>query len=142
MTIARTRIDIAPFQPADRGGWEPLARGYKEFYKTPTTDAEYEAAWQRLMDPFVSRWPQLLTEILGPLRPPRHPFLLGAFGMAAILPATGLARLAFRGQQARALFMGIAGHATLPLTRPPASAAGLLLAAVVFYVGLEGERAR
>jgi GNAT superfamily N-acetyltransferase len=40
---------IAPLRPEDRAAWEPLARGYKEFYKTPTTDAEYEAAWQRLM---------------------------------------------------------------------------------------------
>jgi len=43
------RVKIAPLKPEDRAGWEPLARGYKEFYKTPTTDAEYEAAWQRLM---------------------------------------------------------------------------------------------
>ena len=26
-----------------------LARGYKEFYATPTTDEEYEAAWRRLL---------------------------------------------------------------------------------------------
>lgn len=26
-----------------------LARGYKEFYKTPTADVEYETAWRRLM---------------------------------------------------------------------------------------------
>ena len=42
-------MKIAPLRPEDRAGWEPLARGYKEFYQTPTTDAEYEAAWQRLM---------------------------------------------------------------------------------------------
>jgi GNAT superfamily N-acetyltransferase len=42
-------IRIALLKPEDRAAWEPLARGYKEFYNTPTTDAEYEAAWQRLM---------------------------------------------------------------------------------------------
>ena len=33
----------------DREPWEVLARGYKEFYATPTTDAEYSAAWERLL---------------------------------------------------------------------------------------------
>lgn len=40
---------IKPLKPADRAAWEMLARGYKEFYKTPATDAEYETAWRRLM---------------------------------------------------------------------------------------------
>lgn len=38
-----------PLRPADREQWEVLARGYKEFYATPTTGAEYSAAWQRLL---------------------------------------------------------------------------------------------
>ena len=42
-------IRIRTLQPEDRAAWEILARGYKEFYKTPTTDAEYETAWQRLL---------------------------------------------------------------------------------------------
>jgi phytoene dehydrogenase-like protein len=84
-------------------------------------------AWQRLMDPFVARWPQLLSETLGPLHLPRRPFLLGAFGIVGLLPATVLARLAFRGPQARAIFAGIAGHATQPLTSPPSAAFGLML---------------
>jgi GNAT superfamily N-acetyltransferase len=41
-------IDIGPLRPADRAAWEELARGYKAFYRTPTTDAEYEATWQQL----------------------------------------------------------------------------------------------
>jgi phytoene dehydrogenase-like protein len=85
------------------------------------------AAWGRLMGPFVSRWKELLSDALGPLRPPRHPLLLARFGMLAFLPATVLTRLAFRGERARALFAGIAGHATLPLTQPPSAAFGLML---------------
>ena len=42
-------IRIAPLKPADREPWEVLARGYKAFYRTPTTDSEYETAWRRLM---------------------------------------------------------------------------------------------
>ena len=43
------RLAIAPLEPSDRAAWEPLARGYKEFYRTPTTDAEYDAAWARIL---------------------------------------------------------------------------------------------
>ena len=42
-------MTILPLRPADRAPWELLARGYKAFYATPTTDAEYATAWQRLL---------------------------------------------------------------------------------------------
>jgi GNAT superfamily N-acetyltransferase len=42
-------VRIEPLQSADRAAWEMLARGYKAFYKTPTRDAEYDTAWQRLL---------------------------------------------------------------------------------------------
>lgn len=42
-------IEIRSLQPTDRDRWELLARGYKYFYQTPTTDAEYEKTWQRLL---------------------------------------------------------------------------------------------
>ena len=40
---------VAPLSAADRPHWETLARGYKDFYNTPTSDAEFETAWQRLL---------------------------------------------------------------------------------------------
>ena len=42
-------VRIEPLKPEDRAAWEVLARGYKAFYNTPTTDAEYDAAWRRLL---------------------------------------------------------------------------------------------
>jgi GNAT superfamily N-acetyltransferase len=42
-------IRIQEFQPEDRAAWEVLARGYKDFYNTPTSDAEYDTAWKRLL---------------------------------------------------------------------------------------------
>jgi GNAT superfamily N-acetyltransferase len=42
-------IVITPLNSSDRMRWEVLARGYKSFYETPTTDEEYQQAWQRLM---------------------------------------------------------------------------------------------
>src|SRR5581483_4697092 len=93
------------------------------------------AAWRRLMDPFVARWQQLFADALGPLKPPRHPLLLARFGMLALLPTTWLTRAAFRRPPARALFAGLAGHATLSLRRPPSAAFGLMLAIPGHAVG-------
>lgn len=42
-------LTIAPLQPHDRAAWEELARGYKAFYETPTSDAAYDVAWHRLL---------------------------------------------------------------------------------------------
>lgn len=42
-------VEISRLQPADREAWEVLARGYKEFYKTPEPDEAYAAAWVRLL---------------------------------------------------------------------------------------------
>ena len=42
-------VAIAALRATDREAWQPLARGYKEFYKTPTTEAEYDAAWSRIL---------------------------------------------------------------------------------------------
>jgi GNAT superfamily N-acetyltransferase len=43
-------IDIGLLEPSDRGAWEELARGYKEFYQTPTSAEQYETVWRQLMD--------------------------------------------------------------------------------------------
>jgi GNAT superfamily N-acetyltransferase len=40
---------IAVLGPADHQRWLELARGYKAFYNTRVSDAEYERAWQRLL---------------------------------------------------------------------------------------------
>lgn len=42
-------LRIAPLAPEDRLPWEALARGYKTFYETEATPAEYETSWQRLL---------------------------------------------------------------------------------------------
>lgn len=42
-------MTILPLRPADREQWEVLARGYKTFYATPTTAAEFSIAWERLL---------------------------------------------------------------------------------------------
>jgi GNAT superfamily N-acetyltransferase len=41
-------IEVAPLADGDRLAWGRLAAGYKAFYNTPTSQAEYDAAWGRL----------------------------------------------------------------------------------------------
>lgn len=43
-------IEIGPLRPEDRPIWEALARGYKAFYQTPTSDDGYERTWRQLLD--------------------------------------------------------------------------------------------
>ncbi len=92
-------------------------------------------SYRRLMEPFVAGWQGLLDDLLGPLRPPHHPFLMARFGLAGLLPAVALARLAFRGERARAVFAGMASHAMMPLTGPATASFGLVLGLVAHAVG-------
>lgn len=41
-------ITVDRLRPEDRAAWGDLAAGYKAFYNTPTTEAEYDEAWRRL----------------------------------------------------------------------------------------------
>jgi phytoene dehydrogenase-like protein len=93
-------------------------------------------AYRRLVGPLVARWSGITEDLLGPPPiPPHHPFALAWFGLEAILPATSLARLWFRGERARALFAGMAAHSILPLERPGSAAYGLILAMAGHAVG-------
>ena len=49
MNAAPRDLTIAPLSPEDRGEWGLLARGYKAFYRTEVTPAEYDEAWRRLI---------------------------------------------------------------------------------------------
>lgn len=42
-------LDVGLLRPEDRAAWEVLARGYKEFYRTPVPDEGYETTWRRLL---------------------------------------------------------------------------------------------
>jgi len=92
-------------------------------------------AYRRLMGPLVDGWQALLGDLLGPLQFPSHPLLMARFGLTALLPAATLARTVFRGERARAVFGGMAAHATLPLTSPATAAFGLMLGMVAHAVG-------
>ncbi len=88
------------------------------------------AAYRRLFTPLVRDWDQLVPEILAPaIHFPSSPIAMARFGLPALLPATRLARTAFDGVRARALFAGMAAHSIVPLDKPGTSAIGLVMAA-------------
>lgn len=84
-------------------------------------------SYRLLFTDLVAHQRAILGDFLGPLRLPRAPLWAGLFGLRAIFPAAGLARLAFRGEAARAAFAGMAAHSTLPLEWSPTAAIGLVL---------------
>ncbi|HSJ91744.1 MAG TPA: NAD(P)/FAD-dependent oxidoreductase [Ilumatobacter sp.] len=83
--------------------------------------------WRRVFGPMVTHFDDLLAEATQPiLRIPRRPLLMARFGAGAVLPATTFAR-AFRTEQAKALWAGVASHACYRLDRPMTSAVGSML---------------
>lgn len=124
--------------PLDDGTAVILSRSLEETAGTLDEDGR---AYRHLLGPFVSHWPQLEPALLGPLlRLPRSPLTVARFGLSGIRPAARLARHAFEGERARALFAGLAAHSILPLERAGSAAFGLILAAVGHAVGWPSPR--
>ena len=96
---------------------------------------EDASRYRKLMGPLARSSDALLEDILAPLGLPRHPAALARFAALAPLPASALARVAFRGARARALFGGLAAHSMLPLERSPSAAFGLVLGLLGHAVG-------
>jgi phytoene dehydrogenase-like protein len=113
--------------PLDDGTAAVLHRSLDATSDTLGADAD---AYRKLMTPLVGNLEALLPDLLGPLPlPPRQPLKLARFGFRAIWPARQLARRWFKGEQARALFAGLAAHSILPLDQPLSAAFGLMLGA-------------
>ncbi|MEO8107142.1 MAG: NAD(P)/FAD-dependent oxidoreductase [Actinomycetes bacterium] len=94
------------------------------------------AAWSRTVGSVGRRWSPVADGVLEPLAvPPRAPFTTGLFGAAGLWPSTWFTRTVFRDEPARALFGGLAAHATLDLAAPLTSAVGLLLGGLAHGVG-------
>lgn len=125
--------EVACAHPFDDGTAALLLRSARETGRTLGRDA---AAWPRLFEPLVRDFGALAAELLGPvLHVPRRPATLARFGARALLPARRLAELSFREARGRALFAGLAAHASHPLEKAPTGAFGLLLGASAHAVG-------
>jgi phytoene dehydrogenase-like protein len=85
-------------------------------------------AYRRIVEPLVGDADRLFAEILRPpLRPPRHPLVLGRFGLNGVLPATMLHRR-LPGERAGGLLAGLAAHSMIRLSQPLTGAVGLMFA--------------
>ena len=118
--------------PLDDGSAVVLERSLEATSAALGGDA---TAYRRLMGPLVKHWDKLELELLGPLKLPRHPLVLGRFGLHGIRSARALAESLFRGERARALFAGMAAHSMLPLGQSLTAAFGLVLGGVGHAVG-------
>lgn len=126
-----TEIEMA--HPFDDGSAALLFRSIEATGETlDPGDARRYAA---LMRPFAERWDALAQEILGPFGIPRNPFLLGGFGIPALMPAKVLAETWFKGPKARAFFAGMAAHSFLPLETVASASFGLVLGILGHAVG-------
>jgi phytoene dehydrogenase-like protein len=119
-----------PFEDA------PAALLERDFDATAATLGPADGdAWRRLFEPLARQWDELASDALGPLGIPAHPVILARFGLRALRSSQSFGRGAFRQEPARALFAGIAGHASVPLRRLSTAAFGLMLGAAAHVVG-------
>ncbi len=99
-------------------------------------DVHDARAWRRLFGPLTRDAGVLSHELLRPvIHVPRHPLALARFGLPALRSTQGLARSRFRGEEARALFAGLAAHSMLALDRPLSASFGLVLGTIAHAVG-------
>ena len=84
-------------------------------------------AWRRTYGPLVRAADGLVPELMGPVvHLPRHPLALARFGLPGLRSATGFGRATFAGEEARALFAGLAAHSMVALDRPLTASFGLV----------------
>ena len=90
----------------------------------PEDDFMWRAMFaSRLRDPG-----SFFSDVLEPIRFPRHPFRMAAFGMTALQSAERVARTWFRTDAARAVFAGCAAHSSMRLDRAATASFGMVLA--------------
>jgi phytoene dehydrogenase-like protein len=111
--------------PLDDG---PAVMLYRSLERTMAGLGADGSRYAKLVGPFLARPHDLLADVMAPLGIPKHPIGMLQFGVRAIFSANRLARILFRGERARALLAGCAGHAVLPLSQPLTAALGLLFA--------------
>ena len=117
-----SRVPLA--HPFDDGTAAILTRELSETAAALRGDGP---AWEQLLGPFVDHHETLFSEILRPIRVPRHPWLMARFGLLGLRSCEALVNR-FDGSAARALFAGNAAHSFLPLDAPGTASFGLVLA--------------
>jgi phytoene dehydrogenase-like protein len=119
--------------PLDDGTAVLLHRSVEETAASLGVDHK---AYRRMFAYLSKNALDIVKDMLGPLPlPPRHPIALSRFGLDALQPALSLASRRFRGEQARALFAGMASHSIQALNNPATSAVAVALMMLGHAVG-------
>lgn len=94
------------------------------------------SAYRRLLDPLAQAGRGLTDGLLAPLTvPPRHPLALARYGAVGVRSADAVARGRFQGDEARALFAGLAAHSILSLRSPVTAGYGIMLGLLAHQEG-------
>ncbi|HAN24392.1 MAG: NAD(P)/FAD-dependent oxidoreductase [Microbacterium sp.] len=126
----RAPIDAA--HPLDDGS---IAVLHQSIDKTAAGLGADGGRWRAMFGSAARNFPALSEDIFQPmLRIPRHPFLLGRFGIVAGPPPTWTRHL-LRTPQGRALFTGVAAHAINRIDRPLVGGIGAGIIAAGHAVG-------
>lgn len=120
--------DASYAQPLDGG---QAAVAWRDIDRTADELGPDARAWRALMRPLARRIDGVL-DFTGNqlLRVPRHPLTAVRFGLRVLETGTALGRRTLRTAKAAALLSGVLAHANRPMPSLPASASGLLLAAL------------
>ena len=104
--------------------------------KTADGLGEDADSYRVLMRSIVEEWQEISEDLFGPLPfPPRHPLAFAGFSLIAARSASGIAKSYFKGDRARALFAGMAGHSIMSLDALGSGAFGIVLNALAHTVG-------
>jgi phytoene dehydrogenase-like protein len=122
---------IAAAHPFDDGTAAILTDSLEE---TASLLKEDEQAYLKLLQPLTKSWPLIIDDILAPLHFPKHPLLMGDFGLKALTSAQYLSKK-FSTKQAKGLWAGMAAHSIQPLSNLTTSAIGLVLMAAAHING-------
>lgn len=92
-------------------------------------------AWNAVIASAAERWWDFAEDVLQPpLHVPAHPFLMGGFGMRAMLSSDRFVRR-FKTARTRALFAGLVGHGLVGFNQLASAAVGLVFAVTGPAVG-------
>lgn len=115
--------DIAAAHPFDDGTAAVLKKSLPETAQLLGEDA---GNYAKLIQPLLRIWPNIASDMLGPLQIPKHPLQMARFGLQALTSAKYLSKK-FNTAKAKGLWAGMAAHSIQSLTSPVTSAIGLVL---------------
>jgi phytoene dehydrogenase-like protein len=130
LTWLQPEVDCA--HPLDDGRAGVMYRSMERTVDALGSDGR---RWRHVFGHPADHFDDLFADTSQPiLRVPRHPLTLARFGVGAIAPATAVGR-AWRTDEARALWSGVAAHAFSRLDLPMTSAVGMTLIAACHAKG-------